>query len=205
MKTIVVVGVGALGSHVVMLLRNTDAVLKVIDFDRVEQRNVASQFHGKPNVGKGKCGSIQQTMNFLFGKRIEIVPHKLTSENDEQLLSSADLVLDCLDNGAARRIIQKYVREPFGSVNAVTNMKGVSSLPCLHGALDAEGSFGRVVWDENFKIDDETTTGAATCEDGAHLPFIAVTASYIAYAAQQFLKSGRKIGFEITPGGAIRT
>lgn len=191
MKTVVVVGVGALGSHVVMLLRNTDTTLKVIDFDRVEQRNVASQFHGKPNVGKLKVLSLQQTMNFLFGTKATVYSSKLDVYNVHELLRSSDMVLDCLDNGASRRIVQDYVRE--------------KSIPCLHGALDAEGSFGRVVWDERFKIDNEPTTGAATCEDGAHLPFIAVTASYIAYAAQQFLKSGRKIGFEITPGGAIRT
>lgn len=80
MKTIVVVGVGALGSHVVQALRNVEATLRVIDFDRVEQRNVASQFHGKPNVGKLKVQSLQQSMKFLFGRDIGIVSHKLVTE-----------------------------------------------------------------------------------------------------------------------------
>jgi molybdopterin/thiamine biosynthesis adenylyltransferase len=190
-KTLTVVGVGALGSHVVQALRNADATLKVIDFDRVEQRNVASQFHGKPNVGKAKVASLQQTMNFLFGRKVETIPHKLTSDNDDQLLSKADLLIDCLDNGAARKLVQGFARR--------------SHTPCLHGALDANGSFGRVVWDENFVIDEEGAAGAATCEDGVHLPFITVVAANIAYAAQQFFKDGRRIGFEISPGGAIRT
>jgi molybdopterin/thiamine biosynthesis adenylyltransferase len=198
MKTIIVVGVGALGSHVVQALRNVEATLRVIDFDRVEQRNVASQFHGKPHVGKAKVASLQQTMNFLFGRKIEVVPHKLVQDNVKELLGKADLVIDCLDNAVARLDIQMFIRN-FAE-------RGYSkSIPCLHGALDANGSFGRVVWDENFTIDSETGLGTATCEDGAHLPFIAVTASYLAYAAQRFLRDGRQIGFEISPGGAIRT
>ena len=54
-KAVIVVGVGALGSHVVQLLRNADATIRVIDFDKVEQKNVASQFHGKPGAS-GKAG-----------------------------------------------------------------------------------------------------------------------------------------------------
>lgn len=203
------VGVGALGSHVVQALRNADATLKVIDFDRVEQRNVASQFHGKPNVGKAKVASLQQTMNFLFGRKIDTVPHKLTSDNVKELLGGADLIIDCLDNGVARRLVQNHVRSPHlvmtVSKGEVKDTKYKASYPCIHGALDANGSFGRVVWDENFVIDDEGKAGAATCEDGAHLPFITVVAANIAYAAQQFLKDGRRIGFEVSPGGAIRT
>jgi molybdopterin-synthase adenylyltransferase len=191
MRTVTIVGVGALGSHVVQLLRGVDATLRVIDFDRVEQKNVASQFHGKPTVGKSKVMGLQQTMQYLFGVKILTIPHKLTLENDDQLLGKSDLVVDCLDNGEARRIVQAFVRR--------------SSTPCLHGALAANGGFGRVVWDEHFKIDDESGAGAATCEDGAHLPFISITSSFLARAAQEFLGTGRKFGFEVSPGGVIRT
>ena len=163
MKTVVIVGVGALGSHVVQLLRSVEATVKVIDFDRVEQKNVLSQFHGKPHVGKGKVQSLAQTMQFLFGSKIATIPHKLTPENDDQLLSGADLIIDCLDNGEARRIVQGFARRYH--------------TPCLHGALAADGGFGRVVWDEHFRIDDEAGAGVATCEGGEHLPFIAITSA----------------------------
>src|SRR5262249_39547025 len=110
MKTVVVVGVGALGSHAVMLLRNAGASIRVVDFDRVEQRNVPSQFHGRSGVGKSKVVALQQTMAFLFGARIDAVPHKLVADNVEVLLKGADLVVDCLDNGASRREVQAFVR-----------------------------------------------------------------------------------------------
>jgi molybdopterin/thiamine biosynthesis adenylyltransferase len=190
-KSLVVVGVGALGSHVVQLLRNADATIRVNDFDKVEQKNVASQFHGKPGVGKAKVVALKQAMTFLFARDLDTIPHRLAADNVEALLGKGDLVIDCLDNGASRRIVQDFVR--------------VAGIPCVHGALAADGGFGRVVWDEAFVIDEESATGAATCDDGAHLPFIAITSAYLARVAQEFLASGRKIGFEINPGGATRT
>lgn len=186
-----VVGVGALGSHVVQFLRNAGASIRVVDFDRVEQRNVASQFHGKPCVGKAKVVSLQQTMAFLFGVKIDAVPHKLVADNARELLGKAALVVDCLDNGSSRRLVQETVR--------------AAKTPCVHGALAADGSFGRVVWDEDFVVDDEPAAGAATCENGEHLPFIALTAAYLARAAQTFLKSGEHSGYHVHPGGANRT
>lgn len=190
MKTAVIVGVGALGSHVAQFLRN-EAALRIVDFDRVESKNILAQFHGKPSVGKGKVQSLQQSMNFLFGLKVEGIPHKLVADNAKEILGKADLVIDCLDNGASRTVVQQYVRG--------------AGIPCLHGALAADGAYGRVVWDESFVIDFEPGTGAPTCEGGEHLPFIAVVSAYIARAAQEFLRNDRRIGFEVSPAGVIRT
>jgi predicted ThiF/HesA family dinucleotide-utilizing enzyme len=187
MKNVTIVGAGALGSHVAMLLRN-EASLKVVDFDRVEQKNTLSQFHGKPGVGKPKVQALAQAIQLLWGHRVGTVPHRLTNENDDQLLSGSDLVIDCLDNGASRRVVQGFARR--------------SHTPCLHGALAPGGTLGRAVWDEQFVVDDEPGHGAATCEGGEHLPFIALVAGYVAYAAQSFLTRGIRRGFHIFPGGA---
>lgn len=184
---ITIIGVGALGSHLVQSLRNEDATIKVIDFDRVEMKNVASQFHFKNGVGKKKVDALKQAMQFCYGRKIETVSNKLTADNVDQLLAGADLLIDCLDNGEARRLVQGYAR--------------ANDVPCLHGALAANGGFGRVVWDKNFVIDDEAGAGAATCEDGEFLPFIQITATYIAQAVQRFIKQRRTIGYEISPGG----
>jgi hypothetical protein len=113
---------------------------------------------------------------------------KLTRDNESQLLQGSDLILDCLDNGEARRIVQGYARK--------------NQVPCLHGALAADGGFGRVIWDEHFEID-EAAAGGATCEDGAHLPFIAVTSALMAKSAQDFILHGVKRGFQVHPGGVF--
>ena len=188
MKTVTIVGVGALGSHLVQFLRNEDVSIRVIDFDRVEQKNVMSQFHSKPSVRKLKVNALKQSMQFLYGTEIHAVNCKI-AENNVDTTVFGDLVIDCLDNGEARRLIQKRVR--------------AEGIPCLHGGLDGIGSFGRVIWDEAFTIDDEAGQGEATCENGEFLPFIAITAAYLARAAQVFLADGRKIGFFITPGDVV--
>jgi len=192
MKSVVIVGVGALGSHLVMFLRNIKVNLIVVDFDRIEITNLMSQFHVKTNVGKNKASSLHQAMNFLFGVKLATsIGNRLTADNVKTLLGDADLVIDAVDNGATRRLIQGFVRKV--------------SIPCLHGALALDGSYGRVAWDETFVVDDEDAAGVATCEDGAHLPFIGIVSSHLARAAQEFLATGRKIGFEIHSAGAVRT
>jgi molybdopterin-synthase adenylyltransferase len=188
-KLVIVLGVGALGSHLVMNIRNEDASLKVVDYDRVEAKNTQSQFHGRPHIGKLKVASLQQTMQFLFGSKVAVVPHRLTADNVDALLGGADLVVDALDNGASRRLVQAYVR--------------THDVACLHGALAADGAFGRVCWEPGFEIDDETNAGAATCHDGEHLPFVVTVAAYMAVAVKQWLKNGRKVGFQVSPVGAF--
>lgn len=187
MKRVTVIGAGALGSHLVQALRNEDATIKAIDFDRVEMKNISSQFHFKNVVGKKKTDALASAMLFCWGRKVEVVGHRLTADNVDQLLGGADLLVDCLDNGESRRLVQAYAR--------------AHGTPCLHGALAAEGGFGRIVWDEDFVIDDEGAGGTPTCEDGAHLPFLQITASWLAYAAQRFLRDGRKTGFSVSPAG----
>lgn len=188
MKAVTVVGVGALGSHLVQFLRN-EAEIKVIDFDRVEQKNILSQFHGKPSVGKLKVDALQQTMQFLYLTKVKTYSHRLVEDNIDKLLSKSDLVIDCVDNGASRKLVQDYVRK--------------HKIPCLHGALAAAGAFGRVIWDESFAIDYEAAGAAATCEDGAFLPFIGLVSCYLSRAAQLFLQEGKKIGYSISPSGSV--
>lgn len=190
MEVVTVVGVGALGSNLIPLLRSVNVSIRAIDYDRVEQKNIMSQFHAKSSVGKNKVLALQQTMQFLFGSKIQIIPHKLTSDNDNQLLSGSSLVVDCLDNGEARRLVQNFVRR--------------SHIPCLHGALAANGEFGLSMWDEDFQIDDEPATGAVTCENGNHLPFISIVASYLATSIQRFFDTGKKTGFQVYTNGVTR-
>jgi len=176
--TIVIVGAGALGSHLILLARNWPCTLKVLDFDRVETKNVMSQFHTKMGMGRNKAQGIQQAMQGMFGVKIEAVPHKLVPENVQALLGGAGLVIDCTDNAEARRCIQAFVRK--------------TNTPCLHGCLSASGDFAQIVWDEIFKEDEEGTPGQPTCENGDNLPFHAFAAAQIAIVAQKFLKTGIK-------------
>ena len=190
MNKIVIIGAGALGSHLALLARNWEAPLCVVDFDRVEQKNTLAQFHSRMGLRQNKAQALQKALAGLFGVRLEAVPHRLTDDNAATLLDGAALVLDCTDNAEARRVIQHQVQ--------------AAGTPCLHGALSADGMFGRVVWDEDFTPDEEGEPGQATCEDGQQLPMFALVAAQLAVAAQRFLDSGQQQSFQISPSGIIR-
>ncbi len=51
---VTIVGVGALGSHAALLLRN-EADLKLIDFDKVDAKNTLAQFHARQSIGRNKA------------------------------------------------------------------------------------------------------------------------------------------------------
>lgn len=182
---VVVVGVGALGSHVVQLGRSLPVQWKVIDYDRIEAKNLLAQFHTRMGVGKNKAQALQQAMQGMFGVKIDAIPHRLTADNTEALLGDADLVVDCLDNAEARTLVQQFVRA-----------RGTA---CLHGALAPGGELGRVVWDHLFAIDGEDTPGQETCEGGEHLAFIAQTAATLAQAIALYVGDRRQISTQLLP------
>lgn len=186
---VVIIGVGALGSHVVLFGRNWPNPIRVVDFDKVETKNTLAQFFSKMSLNRNKALGLQQAMQGMWGIKVDANSNKLTSDNVEQLLGGAGLVIDCTDNIAARRVIQAYVRK--------------NGIPCLHGALNEDGTFGRVVWDEHFTPDEETP-GKATCEDGRTLPFFALAGAQVAVTAQLFIEKGERRSLMLTPAGIVR-
>ena len=183
------VGVGALGSHTALLLRNLPIQLRLIDFDKVEARNILSQFHPRTVVGRNKAQALQQTLHALYNWKVDAVPHRLSAENVEVLLADAGLVVDCLDNAASRSLLQNFVR--------------ARAIPCVHGALAPDGQLGRVVWDDLFTIDAEDTPGQATCEGGAHLPFVASVAATLSVAIDRFVRRSECLSTQIMPAGSL--
>jgi hypothetical protein len=171
-------GVGALGSHTVMLCRNLKAELAFVDFDRVESKNLLAQAYVKQSVGKNKAESLKlQLLNF-HGIKAEAFGVKLTAENVQQLAGNADLLVDCFDNQASRAVLSTFAK--------------ANNKPLIHAGLAGDGSFGLVRWDERFAPDAEDKEGQATCEGGEHLPLIGVLSATLARAIQDFAKDGTK-------------
>jgi len=186
---IVIVGAGATGSHAALFLRNREEGLKVVDHDRIESKNVLAQFHSKMGLRKNKAQALAQAFQGLFGTRVQVSPHKLSSDNWRQVLGDASLVLDCTDNIEARELIQMAADE--------------LDLPCLHAAMTNDGTFGRVMWRELF-VPDEEDAGVPTCEDGANLPFHGILGAWTAQAAQTFLDQGDKYNYQVAAYGGVQ-
>lgn len=169
-------GVGALGSTAVFLCRNLDATLRLIDFDRVESKNLLAQVYVKQSVGKNKADALKLQLWNFWGVRAEAHGVRLSETNVEALLADADLLVDCFDNIASRTLLSDFAR--------------ASHKPLVHAALSGDGSFGLVRWDARFAPDAEDQAGQATCEGGEHLPLIGLLAATLARTIQDWASAG---------------
>ncbi len=185
---IVFCGGGALGSHTLFLARDLDHELAMIDFDRVETKNLASQWFVKQMVGKNKATALKMQLLNFYDKKVQDFTVKLTSLNAEALLGSADLVVECFDNAESRRIVQDFARS--------------RQKPCVHAGLAANGEFGVVRWDRHFAIDEEGAPGQATCEGRGFLPLILRVSSSLAASIQFFLADKREVNWNVSPRNA---
>jgi len=188
---IVFCGVGALGSTAVTLTRNLDATLRLVDFDRVESKNLASQAYVKQSVGKNKAQALKLQLANFYGVSAEAFAVRLTEHNTQELLGGGGLLVDCFDNAASRNLVSAFARQ--------------HQVPCVHAAIAADGTCGLVRWDDQFVADAEDEPGQATCEGGEHLPMIGLVASVLARTIQEFVRDGRRWNSFLTPSGVVRT
>ncbi|MCA8920212.1 MAG: ThiF family adenylyltransferase [Planctomycetes bacterium] len=173
---VVFCGVGALGSQCVLACRNLDASLTLIDFDRVESKNLLAQAYVKQSLGKNKAQALALQLANFWGVKAEAKGVRLEAHNVEALCAGADLLVDCFDNQASRALLSAHAR--------------AAGIPLVHAAVAADGSFGLVRWDARFVPDAEDAQGQATCEGGEHLPFLSLVAATLARAIQDFARSG---------------
>ncbi len=175
---IVFCGVGALGSAAAVLCRNLRATLVLVDFDRVESKNLAAQAFVKPSLGKNKAEALKlQLLNF-WGVKAEAFGVRLGPENVEQLCGAADLIFDAFDNQASRAVLSEFARRAGKAL--------------VHAAVTADGTFGLVRWDERFAADAEDRPGQATCEGGEHLPLLGQLGAALARVIQDFALTGQR-------------
>jgi hypothetical protein len=185
-----VCGVGALGSTAVLLCRSLAVELRVVDYDRVEAKNLAAQWYVKQSVGKAKAEAIRLQLANFYAVKAEAMAVRLAASNAAQLLDGCALAVDCFDNADSRL-----------AVSAAARAAGV---PLVHAALAGDGTFGLVRWDERFAPDREDAAGQATCEGGEHLPMIGMIGATIARVVQDYVKTGARWDYMVGLSGVMR-
>jgi len=104
MKSVVIVGVGAVGSLTASLLVKAGLAIKIIDRDYVDEANLERQvLYTRKDIGKPKAVVAEKVLDIKG--IIADVNHK-----NIQLLK-ADLVLDCTDNFETRFLINDYCKK----------------------------------------------------------------------------------------------
>ena len=105
-STVAVIGCGGLGAPVLTCLALAGVgKIRLIDHDRVSLTNLNRQFlYEETDCDKEKC---KRAADFLrkrnSGIVLETVCERLTEENAGQLLSGADVIVDCVDRVETRR------------------------------------------------------------------------------------------------------
>jgi molybdopterin/thiamine biosynthesis adenylyltransferase len=178
-------GVGAVGSHALFMVRDLQHELAAVDFDKVETKNLGSQWFVKQMIGKNKATAVKMQLLNFYDVKLQDYAVKLTALNAETILGAGDLVVDCLDNAESRRVIQNFVR--------------VKQKPCIHAGLAANGEFGVVRWDEHFVIDAEDVPGQPTCEGRGFLPLILRVSSALVASLQFYIADKKQVNWNISP------
>ena len=134
---VTICGAGALGGNIVeSLARSGFGQLKVIDFDRIEERNLSTQPYQKADIGAFKAKMIANNLYRAVGARVEAVIKRLEENNAHKLLRGSDLVIDVFDNSVSRRVVKEYCEN--------------KNLPCLHVGL--AGDYAEVIWNDLYRV-----------------------------------------------------
>lgn len=134
---VTVCGAGALGANLVeSLARSGFTKLRVIDRDRVEERNLSTQPYYYGDAGAFKARILAHAL--YRATRVEVEAHneELTGDNAARLLCGSSLVVDAFDNSASRQLVKDHCH--------------LAALPCLHAGL--AGDYSEVIWNEIYRV-----------------------------------------------------
>lgn len=102
----VILGLGGLGSSAALYMASSGVGrLTLVDPDVLENSNLQRQvIHNESRIGLNKAVSAKQSIEALNSEaQVISVDHVPSDEELASIITSADIVLDCTDNGDSRR------------------------------------------------------------------------------------------------------
>tara|TARA_R110002167_G_scaffold96903_11_gene256233 strand:+ start:2536 stop:3309 length:774 start_codon:yes stop_codon:yes gene_type:complete len=130
---VLLIGAGGLGCAAAQYLVTAGlGQLTIVDDDKVDVSNLQRQtLHSEHDVGEYKCHSAKATLSALNSAiSITALVARLSDETLKEQLAQHDIVLDCSDNLATRKQVNKYcfaTLTPFVSGAAIRMEGQVSS------------------------------------------------------------------------------
>lgn len=144
---VVVCGAGAIGGNLAEnLARSGIGAIKIVDFDRVEERNLGTQPYLKSDVGSPKAKVLAARLYGCVGIKPEAEVVKLTEHNVHKLLGGTSVIADCFDNSLSRRLVSDACMQ--------------TGLPCVH--VGFSGGFASVLWNDDYHVPPDT--GEDVCD-----------------------------------------
>ena len=134
---VTVCGAGALGANITeSLARSGFGHLKVIDRDRIEERNLSTQPYYRSDIGAFKAKILANNLYRALGVSIDAHSKELTPANADRLLAVSATVIDTFDNSVGRQAVKDYCAS--------------ASLPCVHVGLAAD--YSEIIWNQHYRV-----------------------------------------------------
>lgn len=134
---VTVCGAGALGANITeSLARSGFCHLKVIDRDRIEERNLSTQPYYRSDIGAFKAKILANNLYRALGVSIDAHSKELTPANADRLLAVSATIIDTFDNSVGRQAVKDYCAS--------------ASLPCVHVGLAAD--YSEIIWNQHYRV-----------------------------------------------------
>jgi len=180
---VTVCGAGALGANMTEnLARSGFGQLKVIDRDRIEERNLSTQPYYRSDIGAFKAKILANTLYRAIGVKVDAIAKELTGENAGQLIGKTGLVVDTFDNSIGRGAVKDYCAK--------------MNLPCLHVGLASD--YAEVIWNENYRVPSPTNDDVCDYPLARNLVMMAVAVTCEVMVS--FAERGDRQSFTVTLG-----
>ena len=178
---VTVCGAGALGANLVeSLARQGFAAIKVIDRDRIEERNLSTQPYYASDVGAFKAKILANSLYRAIGVKVEARAEELTAQNAAKQLKDSQLVVDVFDNSASRRIVKETCE--------------ATGIDCLHAGL-ADG-YAEVIWNDIYRV--PSASQDDVCDYPLARNLVTLTMSVICETIVKFIASSEQQSHTIT-------
>ncbi len=134
---VTVCGAGALGANISEnLTRSGFSKLRIIDCDRIEERNLSTQPYYRSDIGAYKAKILTNSLYRALGIAVDGRSQELTPANAGKLLTGSGLVIDTFDNSGSRQAVKDYCHQ--------------SQIPCLHVGLASD--YAEIIWNQIYRV-----------------------------------------------------
>lgn len=178
---VTICGAGALGANLCESLARTGFVhLRIIDRDRIEERNLSTQPYFRSDIGTQKAKIVANNLYRALTTKIDARMEELNINNVSKLLNESRLVVDVFDNSKSRQIVKDYCQ--------------ANNLACLHVGL--AGDYAEVIWNEVYKVPSPSQDDICDYPLARNLVMLAVAVA--SETIINFIDKGKKENFTIT-------
>ncbi len=190
LSRVTICGTGALGANVAEGLARTGlGFLRLIDDDRIEERNLQTQPWERADVGARKARVLAAALYRAVGTEAEPQVRRLDAGNVKKLLRGSDLVVDAFDNSVSRRIVAEHCRDGLVAPEARHQ-----HIPCVHAGLAA--AYSEVIWNDAYRVPSDA--GDDVCDYPLARNLVTLTVAVACEAILAFLIDGVERSYTVT-------